>query len=199
MSAVEQHRFGATIEHRFGAVCRTASEPDLWRGYAPLLAFSRKTDYALVAMAELASEPGGCRSAASLAEATEAPAALLKNILKSLAQAGLLRAERGPLGGYLLGRAPEAMSVLDVVEAVEGPVALARCCGEGEKPEVDGCVHSPRCRIQHAIRMMHAGMLDVLRRTTVADLALHAGDEAGGSVTLSVGRDRPATIEGSER
>lgn len=164
-----------------------------------MLAFSRKTDYALVAMAELAIDPGSRRSAASLAEATDAPGPLLKNILKSLAQAGLLRAERGPLGGYLLGRPPEAMSVLDVVEAVEGPVALARCCGEGETPERHGCVHSPRCRVQHAMRAMHAGMVDVLRRTTVADLAVHAGDEAGGSVTLSVGRDSTAMIEGSKR
>ncbi len=164
-----------------------------------MLAFSRKTDYALVAMAELAIEPGTCRSATSLAEATDAPAPLLKNILKSLAQAGLLRAERGPLGGYLLGRPPEAMSVLDVVEAVEGPVALARCCGEGEKPELHGCVHSPRCRIQHAMRMMHAGMVEVLRRTTVADLAVHAGDGAVGSVTLSVDRDSTATIKGIQR
>lgn len=161
-----------------------------------MLAFSRKTDYALVAMAELAIEPGCCRSATSLAEATDAPGPLLKNILKSLAQAGLLQAERGPLGGYRLGRGPDELSVLDVVEAVEGPVALARCCGEGESPERDGCVHSPRCRVQHAMRLMHQGMVDVLRRTTVADLAFSASDEA---VTLSVRRDSAqATIKGKQ-
>lgn len=161
-----------------------------------MLAFSRKTDYALVAMAELATEPGCCRSATSLAEATDAPAALLKNILKSLAQAGLLRAERGPLGGYRLGREPDALSVLEVVEAVEGPVALARCCGEGETPERDECVHSPRCRVQHAMRLMHAGMVDVLRRTTVADLA---SSGTGETVTLSVRRDgAETTIKGNQ-
>jgi len=150
-----------------------------------VLAFSRKTDYALVAFAELAARPGECLSATRLAESTESPAALLRNVLKELAGAGLLRAERGPFGGYELARDPESISVLEVVEAIEGPVSLARCCGEGETPEEHGCVHSPRCRIQHAMQMMHEGVLEVLRRTTVAHLG-EGADRVSTGVALRV-------------
>lgn len=166
-----------------------------------MLAFSRKTDYALVACAELASrgcvapetgiggdtDAGACgpsMSAAKLAEATESPLALLRNILKSLAQAGVLDAERGPFGGYWLTRDPRGLSVLDIVEAVEGPVTLARCCHEGESPERDGCVHSPRCRIQHGMRRMHEGVLDVLRLMTVSDLVEPSAELHGAGPTV---------------
>jgi len=135
-----------------------------------LLSFSRKTDYAMVAMAELAVEAPVCRSAMSIAAAVDAPPALLKNVLKALAGAGLLDAERGPFGGYRLARPASELSVLEIVEAIDGPVALARCCGPGESPREHGCIHSPRCRIQHAMRLMHAGLVEVLARTTVAHL-----------------------------
>jgi DNA-binding IscR family transcriptional regulator len=61
--------------------------------------------------------------------------------------------------------------VLDIIEAIDGPIALARCCAPGESPEEHGCTHSPRCRIQNAMRLMHSGVLEILRNVTVDDLA----------------------------
>ena len=155
-----------------------------------MLALSRKSDYALLAMAELACDGcgrgDGCVSSTRLAEAIEAPEALLRNILKDLARAGLLRAERGPFGGYVLARVAGEVTVLDVVEAVDGPVSLARCCGPDEDPESDGCTHSPRCRIQGVMRLMHERMVDVLRGVTVADLAAGLDEDAGGSGMVPV-------------
>ncbi len=137
-----------------------------------MLTFSRKTDYALVAIAELAVHSGRCMSSSRLAEAIDAPEAVLRNVLKSLAKAELLTAERGPFGGYALNREPSSVSVLEVIEAIEGPVVLARCCSDDETPEEHGCVHTPRCRIQHAMRMIHGGVVSVLGGVTVADLAV---------------------------
>jgi len=170
-----------------------------------MLSFSRKSDYALIALAELASRDGERCSASCLAEATEAPDSLLRNILKDLTRSGILVSERGPFGGYALARDPDRICVLEVVEAVDGPIALARCCASGETPERDGCVHSPRCRIQHGIRMMHEGVLGVLRGVSVADLldedetgvvALRvdalAGSETGGSAAPKPDRETHA-------
>lgn len=151
-----------------------------------MLALSRKTDYALVSLAHLATEGGACVSSTRLAEAVEAPEALLRNVLKDLARAGLLQTQRGPYGGYRLLREASSINLLEVVESIEGPVAMVRCCAPDETPEEHGCVHSPRCKIQHAMRAMHEGVLDVLRGITVADLAKGSGDGGRVSVPLRV-------------
>ena len=161
-----------------------------------MLAFSRKVDYALVALAELARAEGGRLSSTSLAETIQAPEALLRNILKQLARAGLLQSERGPFGGYALTRDARSLSVHEVVEAVDGPVKLARCCEPDESPDDDGCTHSPRCRIQHGIRMMHDGVVGVLRGVTVGDL-IEGPDVEAPVVPLRVDTDARAPETGA--
>ena len=151
-----------------------------------MLALSRKTDYALVSLAHLVAERGACVSSTRLAEAVEAPEALLRNILKDLARAGLLQAKRGPYGGYRFSREPSSINLLEVVESIEGPVAMVRCCSPGETPEEHGCVHSPMCKIQHTMRMMHEGVLSVLRGITVADLVRGPADGEETVVPLRV-------------
>lgn len=158
-----------------------------------MLALSRKTDYALVAIAALAHRSGTCVSSTRLAETIEVPEALLRNILKDLARSGLLDTERGPHGGYTFSREPESVDLLTIVEVIEGPVAVVRCCAPDETEE-DGCTHSPRCRIQHAMRRMHEGVLDILRRMTVADLIAEP-DAPGAGVPLSVMGEIAATNE----
>ena len=153
-----------------------------------MLTLSRKTDYAFVALATLARQAGTCVSSTRLAETSNAPEALLRNILKDLARADLLQAERGPLGGYAFVREPSSVDLLMVVEAIEGPISVVRCCSD-EETEEDGCTHSPRCQIQHAMREMHEGVTGVLRRMTVADLIAEPDDE----------QSVPLRVEGSER
>lgn len=163
------------------------------RNYSKMLTLSRKTDYAFVAIAALARQFGTCVSSTRLAETIEAPEALLRNILKDLARAGLLEAERGPHGGYVFSRDPGSVDLLKIVETIEGPIAVVRCCSP-EETEEDGCTHSPRCKIQHAMREMHEGVLNVLRRMSVADLIAEPdGVEAG--VPLSVMGERSVTNE----
>jgi len=156
-----------------------------------MLAFSRKSDYALVALAELAERDGERCSAALIARETDAPESLMRNVLKDLTRAGLLLSERGPFGGYTLAREPGRIRVLEVLEAVDGPIALARCCKEDESPQTHGCIHSPRCRIQRGMRLMHEGVLGVLRSVSVADLidpgAASSGASSSGVVPLRVG------------
>ena len=156
-----------------------------------MLALSRKSDYALVALAELAARDGEKRSAAGIAQATDAPESLMRNVLKNLTRAGLLLSERGPFGGYTLAREPDRISVLEVLEAVDGPISLARCCKENESPQTHGCIHSPRCRIQRGMRLMHQGVLDVLRGVSVSDLIDPDQPEDAGVVPLRIGATAP--------
>lgn len=138
-----------------------------------MLALSRKTDYALVALAELASHQPEAVSSHALAEATRAPEAMLRNVLKDLCRSGLLSSERGPFGGYVLTVEPASVTVLRVIEAVEGPVSMTRCCSSDSSPQSEQCHHSQHCRIRDAIRSMHDEVLGVLISTTLFDLIAH--------------------------
>src|SRR3954462_2995354 len=89
-----------------------------------------KADYAVRAALELAGSDGPVKGDA-LASAQHIPLKFLENILIELRQAGLVRSQRGPDGGYWLGRSAEEISVADVIRAVEGPRASVR----GERPE----------------------------------------------------------------
>ena len=110
---------------------------------------TRKTDYALVALAALAERAdtaGGPMSARQIADTYDLPAALLTNALKDLLKAGIVCSRRGAGGGYLLCRDPERISLLRVVEALEGPVKVALCC-EDESHEADGGEPCIACRV----------------------------------------------------
>lgn len=85
---------------------------------------SLKTDYALRAMAHLASEPEGHKvKAEHIARVQDIPLKFLLTILGELKRGHLVRGVRGPEGGYLLRRPAEAISLADVIRAVDGPLA----------------------------------------------------------------------------
>ena len=93
---------------------------------------SSMADYAIVAMAAAARHCGGARvSAAELAVETGLPAPTVAKLVSRLTAAGLLRGTRGRSGGLKLARPAAAISLADIVEAVEGPIALSACCEEG--------------------------------------------------------------------
>jgi len=147
-----------------------------------VLAMSRKADYGLLALAHLAQDTEQVASATAIAEATGAPVSFLRNILKDLATAGLVLSARGPYGGYSLARAAESISVLEAIEAIDGPAALARCCGEED--EGSPCELRERCRIRGAVLRLQEQIHDLLRETTIAGLAVGgAGERSGGTET----------------
>src|ERR687883_1482226 len=87
---------------------------------------SAKVDYALRACAELAAAGAGPVKGERIAQAQEIPVKFLENILLDLKHAGLVASQRGAEGGYWLARAPEDVSLADVIRAVEGPIANVR-------------------------------------------------------------------------
>jgi Rrf2 family protein len=143
-----------------------------------VLRISRKIDYGLRAMIYLASIPGETVVPfREIARQMDVPEDFLAKILKTLVDQGLVRSTRGPHGGYTLARASSDISFLDVIEAVEGPVAV-NVCLDGD----DACGHSTACTMVHVWRQGQDRMLDVYRQARLSELAFKPVD--GGSVGL---------------
>ena len=93
---------------------------------------SAKVDYALRASAELAAATRGApQKGDRIAQAQKIPLKFLENILLDLKHAGLVQSQRGAEGGYWLAKAPEEITLAEVIRAVEGPIANVR----GQRPE----------------------------------------------------------------
>jgi Rrf2 family protein len=89
---------------------------------------TRQADYALRAMLYLAKLNPNERAATSqIAEVQNIPPSFLAKIISQLSIAGLIHTSRGARGGVSLARQPEEVSILDVVEAIDGPIALNEC------------------------------------------------------------------------
>lgn len=131
-----------------------------------MLKLSQLTDYATVLMTTLAAEPARLHSAQDLSERSRLPAATAAKLLKQLAKAHLVEATRGAQGGYRLTRKPELISVADVVDAVEGPIAITRCS-----------IHSGDCNIEKSCgtrtnwRLINTAIREALEAVSLAQMA----------------------------
>jgi FeS assembly SUF system regulator len=92
-----------------------------------MLKLNRITDYAIIVLARMAREPERLVTAPQLAQDSAVPLPTVAKVLKDLAREGVLRSERGVHGGYKLARAPAAITVLEIIRALEGPVSLTAC------------------------------------------------------------------------
>ena len=130
---------------------------------------SARVDYALRAAIELADAGAQERvpvTAEQLATAQQIPSKFLENILVQLRRAGLVRSQRGPVGGHWLARPPAEVSLADVIRAVEGPRANIR----GELPEnVD--YQGPARSLQQVWIALRAAERGILEAVTLADVA----------------------------
>lgn len=126
---------------------------------------SAKTDYAARAAAELATATDVPIKADRIAEAQDIPAKFLETILLELKHAGIVRSQRGPDGGYTLARAPEDISLADVIRAVDGPLANVR----GDRPE-NIEYRGPATPLTDVWIAVRAALRDILETTTLAHL-----------------------------
>ena len=132
-----------------------------------MLRIAKLTDYATVLMVRLARDPARCFSAAQLADELGVPLPTVAKLLKSLLQARLLTSARGAVGGYTLAHAPHAISVADVVNAIEGPVALTECSlGKGN------CSREKDCSTRANWQLISRAVLVALETVSLADMAL---------------------------
>jgi Rrf2 family protein len=125
-----------------------------------------KSEYGLMALVNLAQRGDGEPvSAREIAEAERIPIKFLEQLLVPLRKEGLVKARRGSHGGFTLGRPASAITVLEVVEALEGPLSPSPCDVGRDCPRTSGCAAAPVWeKAGQALR-------DVLGSTTIAQVA----------------------------
>lgn len=127
---------------------------------------SKAAKYSIQGIIHLASgTEGEIEGIESIARSTDVPAAYLAKLFQTLGKHGLLKSVRGPEGGFTLSREPAEISVLDVIEAIEGPVFTEECLvHEGECPRGAGCP----ARVMWADAQM--AFLEYLRGCSIKEL-----------------------------
>ena len=127
---------------------------------------SAKADYAVRAAIHLASVSEGPTKGQAIALAQGIPAKFLEAIMTSLKAGGVVRSQLGPSGGFWLSRPADAITVADVIRAVDGPLASVR----GQRPEAVEYAGTaePLKAVWLAVR---SSLREVLEHVTLADLA----------------------------
>jgi Rrf2 family protein len=154
-----------------------------------LMQIPRKIEYALRAMIHLADHPEGVARGTEIARLEHIPKYYLEKVIRDLMRRGLVRARRGPGGGYQLARPPESISFQEVIEAVEGPIMLNVC--------VDGssiCSLQPACRMFRVWEEGQRVLLDVFSHTMLSEVVTR---RPGGAFmeTSTVAREAAAPVK----
>jgi FeS assembly SUF system regulator len=130
-----------------------------------MLRVTKLTDYATVVLTVLAARQGQVLSAAELAEQSGLEQPTVSKLLKPLAQAGLVEGLRGVHGGYRLAREACRISLIEIVEAMEGPLAMTEC---SQHQSTCGIAH--QCGVRANWRLINDVVADALRGVTLAQM-----------------------------
>ncbi|MHB1537876.1 MAG: RrF2 family transcriptional regulator [Solirubrobacteraceae bacterium] len=126
-----------------------------------------KSDYAVRAAIELVdAAQESPKNVDTVAKAQSIPVSFLENILTQLRSAGIVRSQRGPEGGYWLGRPGEQITLAEVIRAVEGPLVGVR----GQRPEEINYAGTAES-LQQVWIALRTNLRAVLERVSVADVA----------------------------
>ena len=131
-----------------------------------MLRLSKMTDYAVVVMGRLASRPDERQTAAQVAAATGLTSATVGQALKALGTSGLVTATRGAHGGYTLARSPDEISVVEIVTALDGPVAITACIEGSDDP----CAVESICLLKSGWDAVNDAIETALSNVTLADM-----------------------------
>jgi Rrf2 family protein len=130
------------------------------------LRITRATDYAVRAMMNIGSLPdGGVALKDDIAQSEHIPPSFMAKILRQLVNTGLLRSTRGVNGGFGLARAAAEISLLDIIEGIEGPIHLTDC-----SPDPDNCTLSHDCPVSSVWLEVQRQMTSLLRDTSLEAL-----------------------------
>ena len=128
---------------------------------------TRATDYAVRILIHLAAAPADARLAASdVAREIDAPGSFISKVLQQLVQCGVVTSRRGAGGGFQLAIEPEKVTLLDVVEIVEGPLQINLCLAEE-----NGCDRKSWCGAHPVWSEAQNALKEVLANASIAQLA----------------------------
>ena len=144
-----------------------------------MLRVSKLTDYATVVMTVLA-DAERVHSAQELAERAHLELPTVSKLLKQLAHAELVESFRGVNGGYRLARAPERITIAEIVIAMEGPIGMTECSAHA-----GACGHEPHCGVRVNWQRINHAIAGALSSVSLADM-LHPPTKQRATIPLRV-------------
>ncbi|MGQ0614308.1 MAG: SUF system Fe-S cluster assembly regulator [Planctomycetaceae bacterium] len=154
-----------------------------------MIRITRQSDYGIVLLsAFVVGETGELRNARDLSVQTQVPLPMVSKILKALARAGLLRSHRGVKGGYALARPAGRITVAQIIEAIEGPIAITECLDD----EAEECGIERSCPVRSNWNRINGAI-----RTALSGIALSEMTHAlthGFALKARPGRREPAKV-----
>jgi FeS assembly SUF system regulator len=133
-----------------------------------MLRLSKKADYALMAMKHLARKPDAAAStsAREIAEQYDIPIELMAKVLQRLARRGLLTSHQGTRGGYTLAKPTPAISVADIIQAIDGPLTVTACSTEDEQ-----CEQFMKCNVRDPLWKIKDRIVSALAECSLAEIS----------------------------
>jgi FeS assembly SUF system regulator len=153
-----------------------------------MLRISKLTDYATVILARMAAEPERRFTAAQLAAETRLAAPTVSKLLKQLHRQTLVLSTRGASGGYLLARAATEITAAQILDALDGPMALTECAGAESH-----CGIERICRVGHSWQRVNIAIRRSLQEISLLELA---GLSAGASRASALDRGLTVVLGG---
>ena len=132
-----------------------------------MLKLSRMTDYAVVVLSQMARHQADCLTAQDLTEMTALPQPTVAKVLKLLAKASVVESRRGTLGGYVLDRSADEVTVAEIIAAIDGPVALTACV-DGQEGD---CTVEALCPMRGRWDMLNTAVQTALASVSLAQIS----------------------------
>jgi Rrf2 family protein len=131
-----------------------------------MMRMSMKTDYGLIALKHICSEPNGrLINAREISTRFNLPPNLLAKILQSLSQSGIIDAQKGSGGGYRMARDPDTITLTEIFESIEGPVHMVVCTSD------EGCCSiEDRCTVKTGLTNLEQRFTEFFNTVTLADM-----------------------------
>lgn len=154
-----------------------------------MLRLSKMADYGTVVLTGMVCEPERSKSASEIAAAIQVPVPTVSKILKMLARAGLVSSLRGARGGYLLSRAAQAISLVDIIDAMDGPIGMTEC---SVTPGL--CAQENGCAVRANWQRVNRIVIDALREITL-DQMVQPERQAPPAMPVQLHRTRQPAAE----
>lgn len=148
-----------------------------------MLRISRMTDYGTMILVHLAGRAGTVCSASDVAAGTRVALPTVQKVLKLLTRGGLVISVRGAEGGYALGRSPDSISAAEILDALEGPVAITECSQSHSH-----CQLESSCQVGSAWQKINRSIRSALDDIKLADLIRPARDIPIANLTRGITR-----------
>jgi FeS assembly SUF system regulator len=159
-------------------------------GGGRMFRLNRLTDYGVVVLTQICLSNNGLCSAQQISRRTGVPLPTVSKVLNILTRDGLVESHRGATGGYALSRRPDEIAVADIIQALEGPIALTACVDSGG----GNCEVESICPMRGGWDKVNRAIRDALNSVSLADMIGGAWPLGGDAEAGADGRAAAAAL-----